>query len=203
MNGGSAPWLQRQRGKWVANSRGCSRNGGRCIDAYAKSLYASTPLFDYGFGLTYTTFAYSNGSAVPSTAAAPAVSARAHGTADGGRTDPKALRLATPRFQKDEVAVWNVSVTITNTGLYAASEVVQVYIQDPAGLPFVPYWRRLVGFGKVRVQPGQSEHVTIPLQWTDVAMFDADMVLRLMEGEYTLYVGGSSEDTPIQIAATI
>ena len=40
--------------------------------------------------------------------------------------------------------------------------------------------------------PGASATVRVPIDWFDLAMYDGDMVLRLMPGQYTLSVGGSS-----------
>ena len=34
VGGGAVPWLQRTRGKWIANSRGCIESEGRCYNPY-------------------------------------------------------------------------------------------------------------------------------------------------------------------------
>jgi beta-glucosidase len=81
--------------------------------------------------------------------------------------------------------------------------VVQVYVEDPAGLPFVPYWRRMVGFTRVLLGAGASAQVTVAVQWTDLAMYDGDMELRVLPGNYTIFVGNSSTNTPIKISAVV
>ena len=53
VHSGSTPWLQRVRGKWVANGKGCNYDAdGRCYDAYTSSGFAPTPLFYFGAGLS-------------------------------------------------------------------------------------------------------------------------------------------------------
>lgn len=91
-----------------------------------------------------------------------------------------------------------VTATVTNTGDREGAEVVQVYLEVPVeGQP--P--KRLVGFQKVTVTPGASEQVRITVDpaatnhpfgvWDYVAN---DFVVR--PGNYTVYLGTSSEDTP-------
>jgi hypothetical protein len=80
----------------------------------------------------------------------------------------------------------------------------QVYVKDPAGLPFVPYWKRMLGFGRTpTLIPGQSAVVTIPILWTDLAMFDDEMRLRLWAGGYAVSAGGASNETPLRANVTL
>ena len=124
VHSGSTPWLQRVRGKWVANSKGCGYDSdGRCYDPYVSSGFEPTPLFYFGAGLSYTTYSYS---ALTVTPAMDPAKGLAWGFADSTDAD----------------AVWRVSVTVTNTGKVAGQEVVQIYVKDPDNLPFVPYWKR-------------------------------------------------------------
>ncbi|QGF23927.1 beta-glucosidase [Raineyella fluvialis] len=132
------------------------------------------PLFPFGFGLSYTTFELSEVSV--ETGARPG-------------TDPITVRA-----------------TVANTGGVAGAEVVQVYVGLPAELGRPP--RRLVGFAKVRVEPGASEQVEMvvdpaathhPLSvWSDAAH-----AFVTPAGEYTLYIGTSSEDTPFRRSFTL
>lgn len=91
-----------------------------------------------------------------------------------------------------------VTAKVTNTGDRAGAEVVQVYLGIPEdGQP--P--KRLVGFQKVQLEPGESKTATIVIDpaatnhpfgvWCKAA---EDFVIR--DGEYKVYVGTSSEDTP-------
>ncbi len=91
-----------------------------------------------------------------------------------------------------------VNVTVTNTGKVAGNEVVQVYLGIPVnGQP--P--KRLVGFQKVYLEPNESREVTITIDPTTTNhpmsvwdYYEHDFVVR--PGEYTVYLGTSSEDTP-------
>ena len=122
------------------------------------------PLFAFGFGLSYTTFELRDVCVDAGARAEDAVTVRA---------------------------------TVTNTGEREGAEVVQVYLGLPAGTGQPP--KRLVGFAKVTVAPGESEQVEIvidpaathhPLSvWSYAAR---DFVVP--DGEFTLYVGTSSED---------
>ena len=123
-------------------------------------------LFPFGYGLSYTSFELSGFSVTPS--------------------------------QTDRKSPITVYVTVTNTGKVAGAEVVQVYLGIPVkGQP--P--KRLVGFQKVYLEPNESREVTItidpsatnhPMSVWDY--YDHDFVVN--PGEYTVYLGTSSEDTP-------
>lgn len=91
------------------------------------------------------------------------------------------------------------TVKVTNTGSRAGAEVVQAYLGIPVdGQP--P--KRLVGFDKVYLEPGESKTAKIVIDpnatnhpfsvWCN-ALGDFD----IKPGDYTLYVGTSSEDTPL------
>ena len=91
-----------------------------------------------------------------------------------------------------------VTATVTNTGPVAGAEVVQAYLGIPVdGQP--P--KRLVGFSKVHLQPGETRTVTLtvdpaathhPFSVWDYA--SRSFVIR--PGEYTVHVGTSADHTP-------
>ena len=91
-----------------------------------------------------------------------------------------------------------VTATVTNTGSVAGAEVVQVYLGIPAGGQ-PP--KRLVGFRKVRLQPGETQRVciTIDPRATNHPFSVWDYATRgfvIGSGTYTVYVGTSADDTP-------
>ena len=186
MHSGSTPWLQRIRGKWVANNKGCDYDSdGRCYDPYVSSDYKPTPLFYFGAGLSYTSYSYSDLLVEP-------------------LLDLNEAMLWSFKQTTDDDAVWKVSVTVTNTGSVAGQEIVQVYIQDPRTLPFVPYWKRMLGFQRTQtLAPGAKMTVTIPILWVDLAMFDDTMNIKLWPGNYKVSVGGASNDTPLETTTVI
>jgi beta-glucosidase len=132
------------------------------------------PLFPFGYGLSYTTFDLAG------------VSVDA-----GNRPGSSPV---------------TVRATITNTGDMAGAEVVQVYLGLPPDAGQPP--KRLVGFRKVTVEPGTSSPVEIvvdpaatnhPLSvWSR-----GDHAFVTNPGEYTVYVGTSSDDTPSQHRFTV
>lgn len=116
------------------------------------------PLFPFGFGLSYTTFAYSD------------------------------LRV--------DAAKREVSFTLRNTGQRAGAEVAQVYVQLPAEAG--ENFRRLAGWQKVELKPGESRTVTVPLHPLALSVFDEkNNRWELPRGAYRVFAGGSSADTPL------
>jgi beta-glucosidase len=109
------------------------------------------PLFPFGFGLSYTTFGYS---------------------------DLKA-------------AADSVSFAVKNTGTRAGAEIAQVYCSLPAAAGEPP--KRLVGWSKVDLKPGESKTVTVKIEPLFLSVFNVDKDgWEKLPGEYKFAVGGSS-----------
>lgn len=90
----------------------------------------------------------------------------------------------------------SVSFTIRNGGDREGTEVAQVYVELPqsAGEPF----KRLVAFERVGLKPGESKQVSLDINPMFMSIYDTDQTkFRLEPGEYKVFVGGSSEDTPL------
>jgi beta-glucosidase len=86
-----------------------------------------------------------------------------------------------------------VSVTVTNTGAMPAEEVVQVYI-CPERAEYAPPNPKLCAFARVKLAPGESKDVTLPLSDEAFLSVDEDGQ-KLQEGNaFRLYVGGSQSD---------
>jgi beta-glucosidase len=86
-----------------------------------------------------------------------------------------------------------VSFDITNRGKRAGAEVAQVYIAD-TGTSVSRAPKELKGFVKVSLKPGETQHVTVPLDTRSFAYFDASSGLwRAPAGTYKVLVGRSSE----------
>jgi beta-glucosidase len=116
------------------------------------------PLFAFGFGLSYTTYAYS-GLSVDS-------------------------------------ATKTVCFTVKNTGKRAGTEIAEVYARLPKGAD-EPY-KRLAGWKRVMLAPGESQSITIAIDDRVLQTFDEEKnAWNVTKGEYQVMVGGSSDDTPL------
>ena len=146
-----------------------------------------TPRYEFGFGLTYTTFNLSDilvskitnckAQAVPNGVIMP-----------GGRVDLWDIIMA-------------VEVKLTNIGGRDGAEVVQLYVGIPAiGTPA----RQLRGFEKVDVPFGRTKIVRFSLTRRDLSVWDTTMQEWILHrGEYQIYVGSSSRDLPLSATITI
>jgi beta-glucosidase len=94
-----------------------------------------------------------------------------------------------------------VSFRVKNTGRRAGMETAEVYasLPDAAGEP--P--KRLVGWAKVNLAPGESKQVSIPVSRDRLSVFDEGSdSWKLVPGEYVFRAGGSSRDLPLQKTTT-
>lgn len=102
------------------------------------------------------------------------------------------LSVAPSELREGEVV--RLSFELTNAGRRAGTEVVQVYASPPAGLPDRPR-RRLCGFARVALRPGESTTVEIAVPASRLAFWDVRLGrMTLDPGEHELTVGASSED---------
>ena len=116
----------------------------------------SNPQYRFGFGLSYTTFAYSN------------------------------LTVNKNSFAPEDVA--EISVTVTNTGSRDGKEVVQLYVSDLIA-SLTPDLKRLRGFEKVSLKPGESKAVHFQLPLKDLAFVGTDLKKHLEAGDFKVQVG--------------
>jgi len=90
-----------------------------------------------------------------------------------------------------------VSFTIKNAGDRAGAEVGEVYASLPASANEPP--KRLIGFTKVRLAPGESKEVTISVDPEYLSVFnEAKDAMEIVPGDYTIRVGGSSKELPLE-----
>eukprot|EP01012_Entosiphon_sulcatum_P026875 TRINITY_DN32374_c0_g1_i1.p1 TRINITY_DN32374_c0_g1~~TRINITY_DN32374_c0_g1_i1.p1 ORF type:complete len:736 (-),score=89.17 TRINITY_DN32374_c0_g1_i1:56-2263(-) len=138
-------------------------------------FYTGQPVYTFGSGLSYTTF-----DEVISTIT-PAAPIRA-----GYFTTETTLRANAP-------VVATITVTVTNTGALAGSDVVLVYVKPPnpgqGGAPL----KQLVGFQRVFLQPGQHETLQFPVSSLDLSVPTVEgNVRQVLAGEWAVEVGTSS-----------
>ena len=95
-----------------------------------------------------------------------------------------------------------VSFTVTNTGSRAGAEIAEVYASLPATAAEPP--KRLVGWSKVKLNPGESKEVTVEVDQKYLSIFNVEQNRwQLLPGEYTFRVGGSSQDLPLKEAVSL
>jgi beta-glucosidase len=94
-----------------------------------------------------------------------------------------------------------VSVDVTNTGMVAGKEVVQVYVHDHKSRLVRPP-KELKGFAKVELQPGETKTVTLRLDFRAFAYYHPAYKQWITEdGEFNILIGASSTD--IRCAQTV
>jgi beta-glucosidase len=90
-----------------------------------------------------------------------------------------------------------VTFTVKNTGKRAGAEIAQVYVSLPPAAGEPP--RRLVAWDRVQLAPGESKTVNLELDPKFLSIFDvARDGWQLLPGEYQVFVGASSRETPLR-----
>lgn len=136
-----------------------------------KKQQKGTPQFPFGFGLSYTTFDYSN-----------------------------AVATSTPSASADG----NVSVTIKNTGSRKGADVIQVYANFNGDSNYGTLNKRLVGFKRVELEPGEEKTVDIPVSYRSLSYYSEASHQYLVDGNsITLQVSTSSADADIKKTVTV
>ncbi|WP_294587349.1 glycoside hydrolase family 3 N-terminal domain-containing protein [uncultured Bacteroides sp.] len=86
-----------------------------------------------------------------------------------------------------------VSVKVTNQGLYAGEEVVQLYVQDKTASVTRPI-KELKGIRKIKLEAGESQTVTFSITDEALGFYDNDMNYKVEPGDFIFMVGGSSNN---------
>ncbi len=122
-------------------------------------------LFPFGYGLSYTTYSYSN-------------------------------------LKVDAGEKIRASFTVQNTGTRAGAEIAEVYASLPTAADEPP--KRLVGWSNVKLKAGESREVVVEIDRQYLSVFDAGAHgWKLVPGEYSFLVGGSSQNLPLKEAITL
>ncbi len=152
--------------------------GGSLVAHYSEALAVGyrgydqlgiEPLFPFGYGLSYTSFAYAD--------------------------------LQVEPELTDGIRPIEVTFTLTNTGEYTGAEIAQVYLGLPASTDEPP--KRLVGWAKVELKPGESKKVSVTLDPNAASHPQsywsvATKGWEIASGDYLVYVGASSRDMRLQ-----
>ena len=135
------------------------------------------PRYEFGYGLSYTTFNYTG----------LVVSIAATAGASNGQVVPGGPEEL---FE----SVGTISVIVENTGEVAGAEVAQLYLGLPDSAPTTPP-KQLRGFQKLNLQPGEAGTVTFELTRRDLSYWNVQTQKWVVpSGTFTVYVGSSSRD---------
>lgn len=85
------------------------------------------------------------------------------------------------------------SITVSNTGAWPGSEVVQLYLRDLVGSTTRPV-KELKGFEKIYLQPGQSRVVNFTLNPEMLKFYNYDLKFVVEPGEFEVMIGTNSRD---------
>ncbi|HEX4007301.1 MAG TPA: glycoside hydrolase family 3 C-terminal domain-containing protein [Acidobacteriaceae bacterium] len=118
--------------------------------------FAGKPLFSFGYGLSYTTFTYSD------------------------LKGPALLTAGQPA---------KVEATVTNSGAVAGDEVAELYLTQPAG--FETPIRKLAGFTRVHLAPGESAQLDFTLTPRSLGQVDEHGTRVILPGNYSISLGGA------------
>ncbi len=121
----------------------------------------NTPLYPFGYGLSYTTFNYSD------------------------------IKIVNSYNSNQKI---KVSVDITNTGKRKGKEVIQLYIRDKYASITRPV-KELKGFELLELDPGEIKTINFVLTDKELGFYDNNGEWLLENGEFEVFVGGSSETT--------
>jgi beta-glucosidase len=127
------------------------------------------PLFPFGYGLSYTTFGFSD------------------------------LVITPGKVKNSNPFTVSVDFDVTNTGKRAGEEVAQLYVGLPwtKRIPQPP--EQLKGFAKVSLQPGETHHVHFELDRRALAYWnESHHKWAVLPGSYHIMVGPSSRHLPLQ-----
>jgi beta-glucosidase len=152
----------------VPNYLGMRAGGDRTFFFGDYSDSPTAPLFPFGHGLSYTTFAY-NDLAVQATSTTKSIT---------------------------------ISVTVSNTGERPGDEVIQLYYRDEVASVARPI-RMLIGFTRVSLAPGQARRITFTVHPSRLAFYNASMRFVTEPGEFSFYVGASSQDIRAEQKVTL
>lgn len=128
------------------------------------------PLYPFGYGLTYTSFSYSD--------------LEIEGDGISAQNVENGAKVA-------------VSFSVKNTGKAAGAEVAQLYVRDLCASSVKPL-RELAGFEKVHLKPGESRRVTLYLESRQLRTLNMRYEWHVEPGEFRVMVGDNAADVLLE-----
>ncbi len=99
------------------------------------------------------------------------------------------LKASVEKFTSSDVI--DFTFTVRNSGNAAGKETMLLYSSDLVA-SVVPDIRRLRAFGKVELQPGESQQVTLSVPAKDLAFVNTEGAWTLEKGQFVFTVGGQN-----------
>ena len=138
------------------------------------------PLFPFGYGLSYTQFEYSD---------LHIEQVKAMSFLHGDVRERESMA--------DTLCI--VTFNVKNIGPCDGDEVVQLYVRDEMA-SIAPASKLLKGFQRVHINKGETKQVTFYLTERDLAVYSKEKVWHIEPGEFTIMVGGSSENNRLSVS---
>jgi beta-glucosidase len=141
----------------------------------------NSPQFPFGFGLSYASVEYSETQVDSTKLSASALNAN--------------LRRTTP----DNALHATASASVKNTGSRSVDEIVQLYVRL-TGTSMEEPVRKLAGFKRISLAPGESRTVSFPLGAEDFSLWDVQNNLRVEPSHVQLWISpDSSRGLPAEL----
>lgn len=146
--------------------------------------------YEFGYGLSYTTF---NASGVSGAASVDSIT-----------SEPADLPITPGGNPALWETVYTVNTTVSNSGKVAGHAVPQLYVSLPSTAPEGTPVRQLRGFEKIYLEPGEEQTVCFELMRRDLSYWDIISQQWLIpEGSFGFDVGFSSRDLRDRFEATV
>ncbi|KAH7822072.1 beta-glucosidase [Monocercomonoides exilis] len=140
------------------------------------------PLFPFGYGLSYTTFEYSE------------IKLSSHFLLRKAGTNIN--ENGTDVFLNEEEkrnagTSLTATVTVENKGNITGKEVIQLYIRDLVGSISRPL-KELKGFEKIELKPGEKRSISFEISEDTLKFYNSELDYVSEPGKFEIYIGGDS-----------
>ena len=135
-------------------------------------FYTGQPVFEFGFGLSYTTFSYAWYN-------------------DSTSVSYSIQSLLENNFDRINIRMQSFRVNVTNTGTMDGDDVVLAYIKPPQVLREgqTPPIKQLFGFERIHLSVNETKQVFFPLNMKVLFTIDRDGSKWLRPGQYHILIG--------------
>jgi beta-glucosidase len=100
------------------------------------------------------------------------------------------IHLSASSFKPGQSLV--ATTQISNTGKYAGTETVQLYLRDEVGSIVRPV-KELKGFQQIFLKPGESKIVRFTITADDLKFYNKDLKYNYEPGDFKIFIGTNSE----------